>query len=193
MKQKFKTWLPLFPGFYSTIFEYDREEYDIDSYNEENNTDLSFDDFDFDYREYEQRVAVRFTDRLEKELKQYMEIGIVFENIYRPREYNFTNDSINVEIEVDLDVVLDKIRENKKSASEIIRNKHTSCSGFISFHSPDIDTWLDKSYIMADPAYRVGQLLETLCDIWIDRDDIYYWCDGEMWIDFTPKKQTTSI
>ena len=90
MKQKFKTWCPLFPGFYNTVFEYSREEDDIDYYNEENKTDLKYDDFEWDYRDYEKRVSSAFVDKLESELKHHIDINIEFEKLVSPREYNFS-------------------------------------------------------------------------------------------------------
>lgn len=190
MTQKFETFCPLFPGFYGTIFEYDREGDDIDSYNQENKTDLSYEDFEWDYADYNTRIATAFVNRLEKELNETLPVKFEFEKVCSPREYNFTNDSINVKVEVDLKVLLTHIKAHKKQAAEYFKNKYTSCSGFISFHSPDIEQWLKPAYIMADSAHRVGALLDCLCELVIDSDDTIYWVDSEMYINFSPKPVT---
>lgn len=186
MKQtkKYETFCPLFPGFYGSIFEYDNEENDIESYNDENGTDLSYDDFTFDYSEYHNRIASAFVNRLESELNQFLPIKIEFEKIVSPKEYNFTNDSINVSVKLNLKVLIDLINDRKENARTYFKDKYTSCSGFISFHSNDIEDWLNPKYIMERSEHRIGALLDCLCSIEIERDDIYYWVDSENWIDF---------
>jgi len=191
--QTFETFCPLFPGFYGTVFEYDNEESDIESYNEENKTDLSFDDFNFDYADYRKRVAKAFVNKLESELKYWLpDINIEFQELYSPMEYNFTNDSINVSIQVDLNELLGLIEARKEDAAKYFKDKYTSRSGFISFHSADIDNWLDPDYILQDSKHRIGALLDCLCSIEISEDDIIYWADSESWIDFCQKEETTA-
>lgn len=189
---KFETFCPLFPGFYGTVFEYDNEGSDIDNYNEENGTDLGYDDFDFNYPEYRQRVAKAFVSRLENELTQFLPVKINYQELVSPREYNFANDSINVSVELDLNQLLGLIRERKEKAQGYFREKYTSCSGFISFHSPYLGDWLNASYILAEPAHRIGALLDCLASLEINGDDIYYWADGEYYIDFSPKSEVTA-
>lgn len=188
MKQKFQTFAPLFPGFYGSHFEYDNEEQDIESYNEEHKTNLNWDDFNWDYAEYNNRVAKAFVNRLERELKQFIDLTIEFEELYSPKEYNFSNDSINVAIELDLWELLKLIEAKKGDAEIYFKDRYTSCSGFISFHSNQIDKWLDPEYILEDTKHRVGALLGCLCHLEIEQDDIIYWTDSEMYIDFSPKE-----
>lgn len=192
----FETYCPLFPGFYGTLFEYDRESEDIEAYNEENKTDLNYDNFEWNYKDYSERVSKAFVNRLEKELNDILptkdpQFKIEFQSLYSPREYNFSNDAINVRVEIDLRLLIGLIKNRKEKAAEYFKDKYTSCSGFISFHSNDVNDWLKKSYIMENPAHRVGALLDCLCSIEIDNDDIYYWCDSEYWIDFSPKEEIT--
>jgi hypothetical protein len=188
MIQEFKTFCPLFPGFYGTVFEYDNEDSDIENYNYEYKTKLGYDDFEWDYSDYHKRVSSSFVNRCERELKQYLDISMDFEELVSPREYNFRNDSINVTVKLDLKELLSLIRERYNDAKEYFKDKYTSCSGFISFHSNDIDEWLDKDYIMENPEHRIGALLDCLLSTEISQDDIMYWTDGESWIDFSPKE-----
>lgn len=186
MTQQFETFAPLFPGFYNTIFEYDNEEMDIESYNEENGTELKWEDFKWDYAEYRNRVSKAFVNRLGSELKFYLPIKIEFQELYNPKEYNFTNDSINIKVKVDLKELINLIKQNKEEAAKYFKETYTSYDGFFSSHSNDIEDWLNKEYILESPKYRVGALLECFCNITFDREDIYYWCDSEYWINFSP-------
>ncbi len=191
--EAFKTYCPLFTGFYNTVFEYANEEDDIQSYNEENGTDLSYDDFEWDYRGYEKRVATAFVNKLESELKHLLPLKIDFEEIISPKEYNFVTDSLNVSLELNLDELLALIKERSEEAAEYFKEKYTSRSGFISFHSPYLADWLDKGYILEKPEHRVGALLECLASIEIDSDDTMYWGDDESWIDYWPKEQKETV
>jgi hypothetical protein len=190
--KSFETFAPLFPGFYGTVFEYDGEGEDIDFYNEENGTDLDYDDFNWNYRDYHERVCKAFVNRLETELKQFLPITIEFQELRSPREYNFANDSINVKVDLNLPELIKLIGDRKEAATQYFKDKYTSCSGFISFHSNDVNDWLDIKYILENPEHRVGALLDCLCAIEIENDDIIYWCDSEYYIDFSPSNELTA-
>lgn len=188
-QQTYQTYCPLFPGFYGSTFEYDNEEDDINSYNEEHGTDLNFDDFTWDYKEYHVRVAKAFVNKLELELRDYLPVKFEFEELISPKYYNFSNDSINVTVEVNLDDLLALIKERGEEAAEYFKAKYTSRSGFISHHSNDLADWLDKEYILEKPNHRIGALLSCLATIEIDKDRIIYWAEGENWCDYSPKEK----
>lgn len=184
---KYHTFAPMFDGFYNTVFQYDRESEDIEQYNEQHGTNLEFDDFDFDYRDYERRVATAFVNRLETELKQFLpSIRIEFEQVRSPKYYNFTNDSIDIEVKLNLRQLIKLIADRKEAAAQYFKDVYTSRSGFMSFHSNDINDWLNVKYIKENTAHRVGALLECLCSIELDKDDTLYWVDGEFWINIQP-------
>lgn len=185
---KYNTWCPLFPGFYGTLFEPD-ESNEIYSYNQENNTDLDYDDFEWHYGEYRERVSKAFVNRVERELNDFLPVKIKYESLHSPREYNFTNDSINVEIKCSLHKLIGLIKERRENATLYFENRFTSRSGFISFHSPDIDQWLQIAYIKENLSFRVGALLECLLWCEIDTDDIMYWADGEGYLEYTVKDE----
>ncbi len=189
---KYATFAPLFPGFYGTLFEYDNEESDIEYYNEENKTDLSYDDFEWDYKEYHNRIANAFVNRLETELNNYLPVKFEFTELHSPKEYNFYNDSIWVNAELNLSLLLAVLKEHEQTATQYFKDKYTSCSGFISFHSNNIEDWMDENYILEDTAHRIGALLDCLCNCVIDTDDIYYWAEGEQYIDFWPKNEVAA-
>lgn len=179
----------MFPGFYNTVLEYDREDEDIQYYNEENKTSLSYDDFEWNYADYEMRVGKKFVNRLESELRQYLPIKMEYENIYSPKEYNFKNDSINITVKLNLDKLIKIIKEDKKAAI-YFKDHYTSCSGFISFHSNRIEDWTNKKYILEKPDHRIGALLDCLCWLKLSDENIYYWCDDEYYMSYSPIEQT---
>jgi len=176
---KFNTWCPLFPGFYNTVFEYTNESEDIDHYNEEHGTNLEYSDFRWDIKEYEERVGKAFVTRIESELKKYIPITIEFQGISSPKEYNFTNDSINISVDIDIDKLIELIKERESDARQYFKSAYTSRSGFVSFHSNDFTDWVNKEYILEIPEHRIGALLDCLCNNEIDTDNTIYWADSE--------------
>lgn len=185
----FNTFAPMFPGFYNTALEYDNEEQGTKSYNEENKTEYEYDDFAWDYKGYHIRVAKAFVNRLESELKQFLEIQLEFQELISPKEYNFTTDSINIAAELDLNELLKLIVNRFEQAKDYFAAHYTSCSGFVSSHSNNIADWLNKDYILAKPEHRIGALLNCLCDIELDQDSITYWCDSENHISYSVIEQ----
>lgn len=186
---KYNTFCPLFPGFYGTVFECNNEEQEIESYNEEYKTDYGYDDFIWNYTDYNNRIAKAFVTRLQSELKQFLPIKFEFQNISSPREYNFTNDSINISVSLSLDRLIKLTRDRIKLAAQYFKYTYTSRSGFISFHSNRVYDWLRKDYILENPEHRIGALLNCLCSIEINSDDIIYWCDDEYHIGMEPIEQ----
>lgn len=185
---KFETFCPLFPGFYNTIFE-PCEDNEIYNHNQENDTDLSYDDFNWDYDDYRERVASAFVESFEREFKDVVpDVQINFQSVVGPKEYNFSNDSINIEVEMNFLKFMTMVGHNKENIREYIRDKYTSRSGFISWHSNDVDDWCNPDYVMEKPEHRIGALMEALAAHHLDTDDHIYWADSEMWINYTLKE-----
>ena len=146
------SYLPVFNGFYSTLFECDREEEEILSYNEENDTDLKWDDFNWSYYDYHKRVAERCVDEIERELKDLFNVELEFAGLISPREYNFSNDSINVNYyleNADFDKLIQYLKDNTDAFAEYLEDRYKSRSGFVSFFEYDVKTWLDD-YLLND-------------------------------------------
>lgn len=187
--ETFETYAPLFAGFYGTIYEYNNEDFDIESYNEENNTNLNYDDFEWDYSDYRERIAKRFVSEIESELNMYFPIKITYQNIQSPKYYNFTNDSINISVEVDLNKLIDLIKENNNEAEKYFLDNYTSRDGFISFHSNDINDWINIKYILEDDKHRVGAIIDCLASIFINIEDINSYVLEETYINFKRKNK----
>lgn len=144
---KINTILPLFGGFYQSTFDsfFDNEiENIIENYNEENETDLTSDNFifKFDWVGYSKKIAEHTIDYIKEELPNLIN-GYQYQDLYMPREYNFNTDEIQIELDFNKDVLLELFAENRIELQEKIKDKFTSCSGFVSFVSNDYNVWLE--------------------------------------------------
>lgn len=174
--KKIESYLPIFPGFYNSIFQFDNEECEIEYYNEQNNTDLEWGDFDWDYEEYQERMAKNCVNSIEQELKDF-NIKIEYQKLVSPREYNFTNDSINVEYEIEnLDQIKTYLKDNFTEFEQYLKDRYTSGPGFTSFYSTDGYMWL-HNYLKDERKIKhcFGSILHfILTNEGYNQDDLYY-------------------
>lgn len=172
----FKTFLPIFTGFYSTIFEPDGEDNEISDINSQRKTknlpEISFDDCKFNYDEYRKEVSIGVTNYIEKELKDINVLSkINFEALSSPKEYNFHNDSINIEVELTEDNIKEikkYLYDNLDEYKQYLINNYTSCSGFISFHPNTFEGWLEITKDFndySDKGHYLGSVLEFICQM----------------------------
>lgn len=189
-----ETYLPIFPGFYGSIFEYEDEEQDIENYNEENNTDLNYNDFEFDYTEYHNRVSKKCCEIIERELKyNFPSIIIKFQKLRSPKEYNFFNDSVDVKIEIsekDFDNLILFLGVNfTNEFQEYLKENYSSRSGFTSFYSTDINIWFDE-YLKTD---KINHCFGSMLNFFLLNEgftdyDLHSHLDGETYINYEIKK-----
>ena len=103
--KKFDTYLPLFSGFYYGMFDSDYlEEMEYEWVNEQraNKRLEPIDcDLEFDYREYRNDVGESCCSSLEYIFEPFT-LRVKFQSISSPQYYNYSNDSINCEIELDV-------------------------------------------------------------------------------------------
>src|SRR5262245_24180379 len=95
-----QTWLPVFSGFYNTIWEPDTTR-EVEYINEQRYakglSPITDNDCFWDNKKYEQRIAEKVTTEVGEYLKEKGFVaGYKFESLSSPKEYNFRNDSINV-------------------------------------------------------------------------------------------------
>ena len=182
MKTSIETYLPIFPGFYGTIFEPDTL-YETDRINElredkglEGITDC---EIEFDYKEYERATAMECIGWAERELKTITpSIEISFQKVVNPREYNFRNDSINVEIKLDKTELLTYLKAEREQFNPWLKDRYTSVSGFISSHSIFADEWI-QALVNEDNkiGHKLGAMLEfLLTNEDLSYEDMYYDC-----------------
>lgn len=133
-----KAALPIFPGFYNTLFEPNEDHIIEDG--------RSWDDYDFDYTDYYNQMGEQCTDAIKWVLFEFgFDMNITFNKIWGPREYNFTNDAVlcNYQLRAGcLNKIKTYVKQHKEAFSQYLKETFTSCSGFTSFYSNQYDTWL---------------------------------------------------
>ena len=191
-----KTFLPQFTGFYSTLFEdiIDSEEENIFEENESYTTD----NVEFDYKTFKEDISKQcvgvFEDAFNRDM--HTKLSVSFESLFSPKFYNFENDSINVAISLsqdDFDTVISAIKENKTEISEQLKEKYSSRDGFSSFHSTDLDEWIEDLTLEfeneEDCSHKWGAILEILCDVLdiIDEEEMVDKVRGNVSLDYELK------
>lgn len=191
-----KTYLPIFSGFYGTLFEdiIDSEEENIFEENESYTTD----NVEFDYKTFKEDISKQcvgvFEDAFNRDM--HTKLSVSFESLFSPKFYNFENDSINVAISLsqdDFDTVISAIKENKTEISEQLKEKYSSRDGFSSFHSTDLDEWIEDLTLEfeneEDCSHKWGAILEILCDVLdiIDEEEMVDKVRGNVSLDYELK------
>lgn len=143
-----ESFLPVFQGTYGTIFE----------------------DIDFDQKDEVGAV-------LTKVVNEYIcDFGIkaTFQAFISPRFYNFSNDSVNVVYEYEsLDALKAWIYDNIKAVQQELKDRYTSCDGFISHHSTSLHDWIIN---LETDSHKLGAMLDIYIDFQYDRDQ----CEMDM-------------
>lgn len=132
------SYAPAFAGFYNTIYEWDDDFlYDDLSETYEGVKEASEDYWEFmDNREYMSEVSKEYVYQLNWELHYYKilkELEFEFESVVSPREYNFTNDSINCQL------TFKKGRRTQKKILSYLRS-----------HWSEFDEWCHENYSSYD-------------------------------------------
>jgi hypothetical protein len=167
------TWLPLFRGFYGTIWDGDSE---LESFCEYHEVDA--DEVDVDWLGYRQKVAVSITSEIESKL---IELGLVesvkFETIISPNYYNFVNDSIDVEIVPIVDSIVSYIHSNYDAFDTYLKERYTSRDGFISFRFNSAVEWAEDTSnftALGKDSHVLGALLNfALLNEQVEEHDFY--------------------
>lgn len=183
MTTKINTYLPVFPGFYETIFQPDNEEYEIDEINQQRNEKglppIDYDNCEWDYKEYNENVSKEATVAIENALQGILGNGITieFESLQSPRYYNFSNDSINIEISLNEEAkqkIVSILKENEQKLKPYIKENYTSCDGFISHHSPYYEEWIEaiKTWDNDLLKHKLGAVLDFILQE-VEEYDVY--------------------
>jgi ABC-type transport system substrate-binding protein len=163
-----ESYLPVFTGFYNTIFEAD-EEICI----EEGKT---YEDYKWDYEEYHQRVAKSCAVIVGEQLKD-LGIKVEFKALVSPKYYNYTNDSINVAYHLDGNAftnLLKYVLDNKDDFDGFIEHNYTSYDGFMSFFSNDGTEWLTE-YIFKEE--KLNHVFGACLEFYLEMEEF---CDEQL-------------
>ena len=189
-----QTFLPVFNGFYNTFFEDildNAVNNAIEYHNEQNNTDLVYDDFNFDFDSIMQEICKDAVSKIEEKLNEIgINCKIIYENLISPREYNLSNNSINIEINFKkFSQVIEILEQNFDSFAQYIKDHYTSCSGFISSHSSYASDWIkDLREDSENEAHKVGAVLDFILqevEEYKDEDLYFDLCENYYEIDYT--------
>ena len=191
---KVQTFLPVFNGFYNTLFDNildNATDNAIECHNARNNTSLNYDDFDFNFDSIMQEICKNAVSKIEEKLNEFgLNCSIIYENLISPRKYNFSNDSINIEINFKkFSQVIEILEQNYDSFTQYIKDNYTSCSGFISSHSRYSSDWMEDLREDAEnETHKVGAVLDfILQEIEEYKDENLYFdlCENYYEIDYT--------
>lgn len=176
--------VPSFTGFYQGIWDQGENEWTeihemkYGEYEDFESLQL-IDDWGFgpDYRE---NVAQLFADEYADIIKNCIGVPMELVGCFvdSPKEYNFRTDRIYAVFEVpDYDALIKRLRglanlpKYRTDLAKLIHKYHTSCDGFISFMSNDIEEWFG---LICDPSnehytsYFIGYLLSLMASEDID-------------------------
>lgn len=185
MKEKefnFETWLPLFPGFYSTTYEVNWEQLIWTINNIRSDKGLNeiedIDLIDFDNDQYEWETMRDFAKVFQSHLNEMLDtnIEITLQNIQHPREYNFRNDSGDISVwmnEEDLLKIQLAIYNKRKKVHLYLEDRYTSGPGFISFYSNKFKDWqeaTDNFLNWEKDTHHLGAMLEALFIVLTDEE-----------------------
>jgi len=176
---KIKTFLPVFSGFYETIWQYpgDNLIYEINEIRKEKElSEINFDMLDINYNEYEENISINLCKILSKELKDFV-YSIEYEALISPKQYNYSTDSINCIIDINVENIKKFIYNNKEKFQEYLKNKYTSYDGFISHYSNDFIEWENETNNFTElnvNEHYLGSILQFICDMLeIDNCNLY--------------------
>tara|TARA_R100000005_G_scaffold95299_1_gene76265 strand:- start:891 stop:1400 length:510 start_codon:yes stop_codon:yes gene_type:complete len=127
---KNKTQLPIFTGFYNTIFDID--------FMFENIEDIE----SIDYKKYENDISIQLCEIIKNELSNFIK-DIEFIKVDSPKYYNYSNDSIDCIITPKKQAILSYIKQNYNNWCKYLKDNYTSYDGFISHYSnnPNSKDW----------------------------------------------------
>ena len=169
-----KTYLPLFSGFYGTIWESDESDFCSEN-------DCTYDDLIVDYDAYNKDVVLGICDFVEANCEFIT--AIKFEKICSPREYNFSNDSANVTIKLKAREFKKYLNDNKEALDNYLRERYTSRDGFWSSYGNSFEAWQEETDNFTNlENHYLGSLLQFYFDNEeITESDCYM--DNEVYID----------
>ena len=177
-QQKIKTFLPIFSGFYNSIWQFEHENilYNVNETRAEKGlNELENDEnFEIAYSEYEKDVSITLCEVLQERLSGFVE-NITFENVYNPKTYNFSTDAINCIIETKPENIKEFIYKNKDAFCEYLKENYTGCDGFIPSYSNAFDVWANNTLGFKSfncNGHYLGSILQFICNI-LDINNLY--------------------
>lgn len=180
-----KSWLPIFSGFYGTIWDNSENNSELEYLREQGLTDEELEElsslkcYDEGIRDYQDGITRELTNFIGQDLiKLGMLKSIKYERIVSPKYYS--NDSVNVTdtlTKKNQKAIKDYLANHFDAWRKYLQEYYTSCSGFISHYDNDplLDDWRDDA-IFAE--HQLGQVYNFILNNEYTGDDIeYYYYD----------------
>lgn len=164
-RNNIETYLPVFTGFYGSYWS------EPDFLGEAEHFNLP-EDFDFsafmEWDKYYEALSKYFCNCVESEMSDFIE-RIDFQALQSPKEYNFTNDSINCIIRPKKQAIKNYIFANEAEFRIYLEERLKSRSGFTSFYSYDFADWqeMTNNFTVFDKSkdakgFNLGFILEFI-------------------------------
>jgi hypothetical protein len=175
------TWLPEFPGFYETGLDMTNDpdiEYTLftDPSEEEPDKVEYFTKNVWDFIDYETlhdeicRHSCQFiADAIASALNTHTTID--FQQLRSPKEYNFTTDSVNCAITLDVEPVYEYLNSHLEAYTGYVKENYTSRSGFISSYDTSMELWLDPANV--EQAHEFGAVLAFILQSEYPDNELY--------------------
>lgn len=195
MKTKtFATYLPIFTGFYNTIFDESERfvEYETDSESDfrerypEVPAEMPWDFIRQNFWECigyaagNLAVAQACANSLPGLLPEFVK-GVEWEELRSPKEYNFANDAVNLKIAVDVSAIRKFLKEHRDEFAAWLKARYTSRDGFISSYPSDVASWyIDTKNFSAMDGHYCGAVLDFVASIELEEPEMamYYAANG---------------
>jgi len=177
-----ETWLPVFSGFYYTIWDDIDEtciQYDLEHESEFREIYPELEKLPWNFIEENFRDCVQWgvgqvnivkgiCDEMPDFLNEIVP-GLVnscqYQEIRRPREYNFTNDAVNVAFDINLTVLRKFIYEHVNQLEDYLQKRYTSRDGFFSYYPNTIVDWEDETQnFLQLGGHYLGSLLQFIAE-----------------------------
>lgn len=129
--------------------------------------------YDIAYRRFAKSYAEAYNKWISDELG--WNVGLEFESLVSPREYNFCTDRIFCYIPLESVKRLFEMsaKEDHKRLKEVIKERFTSRDGFISFYSNNLEEWVNKPLNQWDHN-EIGTLLIAVTPRFDDASWTFY-------------------
>lgn len=173
---KHKTWLPVFSGFYNTIWSQDSG---ISDYLYEDK-ELTYDDLEIDNEQYENDLVKELCTIIARRLEAFVR-SIALERVYHPKEYNYSTDAGYVIVDVKKLKLRNYMLKHERELEQYL-TRYQSRDGFSSWYESDVESWKIATNEYTEfggdhdrKHHRLGSILNFICEqLEITEESLYY-------------------
>jgi hypothetical protein len=150
-----ETFLPCFPGFYGTNFEFNDEDQELEYINEkraENGlSTVGYDDVKWSYSEYHRNVSKKAVNYIETELGKLAQFcKLKYERLQSPREYNFETDMVIIVADFEAEEIRELLFDCPKESIAEFLAQFLPRDGFSPFDSTmkkaSVEYWMETDF-----------------------------------------------